>query len=90
MHSIYDHLRNGDWEAAHKIARDLHTKEGSYWHGILHRAEPDPFNAKYWFAKVGPHPIHAQLVEQARKLGYAAGNTWDHDRFVDFYDPQTP
>ena len=90
MNSIYHHLRNGDWEAAHKIAQDLDTKEGAYWHGILHRIEPDPFNAKYWFAKVGTHPIHAALVEHARKLGYDSSNTWNPDRFVDFYDPKNP
>src|SRR5271170_4270719 len=29
------------FEEAHAIAQDISTTEGSYWHGILHRQEPD-------------------------------------------------
>jgi hypothetical protein len=45
------------FEESHAIAQDLHTPEGSYWHAILHRREPDPSNAKYWLHKVGRHPV---------------------------------
>src|SRR5437763_722978 len=29
------------FEESHAISQDLHTVEGSYWHAILHRREPD-------------------------------------------------
>ena len=37
------------WDEAHVIAQDLSSAEGSFWHGIVHRQEPDAENASYWF-----------------------------------------
>lgn len=48
-------------DEAHKIAQDVSTVEGSFWHGIMHRQEPDASNAAYWFRRVGNHPVLAQL-----------------------------
>lgn len=53
----------GDWNRAHRLAQDLHTAEGAYWHGIIHRQEPDAWNSNYWFRQAGRHPIFAALVE---------------------------
>jgi hypothetical protein len=38
-----------DWEQAHTIAQDIHTKEGSWVHAYLHRKEGDEGNAMYWY-----------------------------------------
>jgi hypothetical protein len=46
---------------AHAIAQDIDTAEGSYWHAIVHRQEPDSENAAYWFRQVGAHPIFPRL-----------------------------
>lgn len=54
-------LRCGFWTEAHEVAQDLHTPTGSYWHAILHRQEPDEFNAGYWFRKIGSHPVLLQM-----------------------------
>jgi hypothetical protein len=74
-------LRFNYLDESHGISQELSTPEGSFWHAILHRREPDPGNSKYWWRKVGSHPVIQQLVEQAPALGYAYTNPFD---FVDF------
>ena len=50
-------------DESHTISQDLDTREGSFWHAIMHRREPDPSNSKYWWRLVGPHPVLDQLRE---------------------------
>jgi hypothetical protein len=72
------------FDAAHGIAQDLETVDGSFWHGILHRQEPDAFNASYWFRRVRSHAVFAPLNREAAKLGYATGRDWDALQFIEF------
>lgn len=80
------------FEESHCISQELHSREGSYWHGILHRQEPDNWNAKYWFRQVGTHPIFPQLREAAAEIAAAHGNKlsiparWDAAWFADLCD----
>ncbi len=60
-------LRVGCWAESHEVAQDIHSAEGSYWHAIAHRMEPDSANAAYWFRKVGDHPIFPELHAVAEK-----------------------
>jgi hypothetical protein len=68
-------------DESHQISQDLPSAEGSFWHAIMHRREPDPSNSKYWWRRVGSHPVLDQLREQAPALGYSYATPFD---FVDF------
>ena len=58
------------WDEAHALAQDLDTPDGSYWHAVLHRREPDAFNAKYWYARVRRHPVQLAMTAET---GYGDG-----------------
>jgi len=44
-------------DESHAISQELHTTTGSYWHAILHRREPDTWNNKSWWRRVGTLPV---------------------------------
>ncbi|MEA1881092.1 MAG: hypothetical protein U9N31_01635 [Candidatus Marinimicrobia bacterium] len=69
------HLLNDNIEGCHVIVQDDSTPNGSYWHAILHRRESDYWNSKYWYRRVGNHP-----VIDAMKFEYPR---WDPFDFVD-------
>jgi hypothetical protein len=48
--------------------KTLRLEEGSYWHAIAHRIEPDSSNSAYWFRRVGEHPIFAELHRRASEI----------------------
>tara|TARA_B100001750_G_scaffold68195_1_gene54274 strand:- start:7064 stop:7636 length:573 start_codon:yes stop_codon:yes gene_type:complete len=83
-------LLRGDFqEESHDLSQRLGSAEGSYWHAIMHRLEPDYPNSKYWFNRVGPHAIFEQLAEAAPSITDAeilAGfisPSWDPFGFTD-------
>jgi hypothetical protein len=71
------------WEEAHEIAQNISTPEGSYWHAIVHRQEPDASNSGYWFRQVSAHPIFPALRERAAQIGVDFGPRWDPVAFIE-------
>ena len=93
-------LWNDALDESHNISQELGNQTGSYWHGIMHRREPDYSNSKYWFGRVGTHPIFPALRERALELfeetqnpsdaladigqAIAAEDNWDAYQFIDW------
>jgi hypothetical protein len=70
-------------DESHEISQSIETPDGSFWHGIMHRQEPDAGNAGYWFRRVGKHAIFPDLRRAAEASGYATGPAWDPFAFID-------
>ena len=86
-------------DESHKLSQSIEGagthRAGDYWHAIMHRREGDYGNSKYWFRRVGLHPVYetlaarrGRLTEQngdaARLLEQVApGGIWDPSAFVD-------
>lgn len=52
-------------EESHRISQSIASSTGSYWHGIMHRREPDYSNSRYWFNRVGRHEVFPKVYDSA-------------------------
>jgi len=78
---LYVHC--GCWDQAHDLADSVQKPDGYFWHGIVHRQEPDAANSSYWFRMTGRHPIFPKLAEEAANAGYETGTQWDPFAFIE-------
>lgn len=79
-------LKHDFLDRSHEISQCISSATGSFWHGIMHRQEGDFGNAKYWFRKVGEHPIFPALAAAAHAIHseqFADAERWDPYDFVD-------
>ena len=85
-------LLAGQWDLSHHVSQTVASREGSYWHAIAHRIEPDSSNAAYWFRRVGEHPIFKSLREGSAallgssKITWQLKKNWDTKLFADWCD----
>lgn len=57
-------------DESHSISQEIETPTASYWHAIMHRREPDAGNSKYWWRRVGSHPVLELLRQYSPAIGY--------------------
>ena len=74
-------LRFDFLDESHRVSQeDEGNPERDFWHAVMHRREPDAFNSKYWWRRVGAHPVLRQrrwLVEPgAQAVHPSAGHRW--------------
>ena len=62
------YLCNENLDKSHTLSQQITNATGSYWHGIMHRMEGDYWNSKYWFNRVGRHPVFDGLHAEVRLL----------------------
>jgi hypothetical protein len=94
-------LWNDDLGGCHTIAQELSDDFGSYLHGVMHRREPDYGNSKYWFRRVGEHPLFPELraaslellgdtpTLEAYRNALTSSKKWDPFRMIDWCESAT-
>jgi hypothetical protein len=81
----------GCWEESHELSQDISSAEGSYWHAIVHRMEPDASNSAYWFRRVGQHGIFpdlhreaSEILNRSKETSWRLKSAWDPYLFIEW------
>ncbi len=75
-------------DEAHSLAQNIPIAEGSYFHAIIHRREPDIWNSGYWFKRTGDHPVYSLIYDYVAEYSsdklkriLLLKNKWDPEVF---------
>lgn len=88
----------GFLDGCHEAAQAVEEPTSNFWHALMHRAEGDFDNSKYWWRRAGAHPVFADLYREATAMLKSAvgrdaaelrgkldkAGEWDAFAFVDF------
>lgn len=98
-------LRHNWLDQSHRISQGIESSNGSFWHAIMHRREGDFSNSKYWYRRVGDHPLYATLGARVtdltnplpadKSIYRLVAHGWDPAAYVDLVEqvhdsPQDP
>jgi len=86
-------LWHDNLDASHTISQSVENADGSFVHAIMHRREPDYWNSKYWWRRVGKHPCFPEIARRVTTLlesrgerellaKLVPGGEWDAFAFV--------
>jgi hypothetical protein len=62
------YAEKGDWDRAHQIAQEDHSRDGSWVHANLHREEGDLWNARYWYDRAARPESRASVADERRAI----------------------
>ena len=57
-------LYHDHYNEAHDLVQDMTDPDGSLVHALVHRREPDYWNANYWYRRVGDHALYRHLTRR--------------------------
>jgi hypothetical protein len=85
-----------DLESSHRIAQDIASPTGCFWHAIMHRREGDFSNARYWYTRCQAHRVNhllgavtSAVVGSApadARITHLIAGEWDGSAFASFVE----